>query len=71
MARTLAFLGLDPELLGSLDDCERSVGTRQPPAIELKSETRAALCRAYHPDIELLLTEFPEIDGALWPSAGL
>jgi hypothetical protein len=70
LARTWAFLGLDPERHPtSSERLERRVNVGDPTLkTELNPEHEQALRAFYRPDMEELAAAFPEIDLALWPS---
>lgn len=68
LARTFGFLGLrdvpiQPERV------ERPVNATTGPKMELPRELRAALTKAYSPDLAQLVTLAPELDLDLWPAA--
>lgn len=66
--RTFEFLGIDPDKWKLSQEWTRRVGPKHPKPI-LNQATRDALRRAYEPDLSRLLTEFPKLDGSLWPSS--
>lgn len=67
--RTFAFLGLDPGGWRMHDEVSRPAGAPSGRKPRLGRATRDALRSAYQPDVERLLTDFPELDPALWPTA--
>jgi hypothetical protein len=66
--RTFAFLGLDPDRWVYSEDMTRTVGASYP-RLPMDEASRRALRRAYRADLALLLSEFPELDASLWPTA--
>jgi hypothetical protein len=66
LARTYRFLGLDADFVPP-DIAERRNESRaKKPGLE--DHTRAALVRAYEPEVRRLASLVPEIDVSLWPN---
>lgn len=66
--RTFEFLGVDPDKCQPSPGWTRQIGPKHPkPA--LNGATRDALRHAYKADLQRLLSDFPSLDGSLWPSA--
>jgi hypothetical protein len=66
LARTYAFLGLDEGFVPADIDERRNEASGAKP--ELAEHARAALVRAYEPEVRRLVALTPHIDLALWPS---
>lgn len=67
--RTFEFLGLDPADWSCPPDPRAPIGIVANGHRAVNAATRDAVRRAYQADIRRLLADFPELDGALWPSA--
>lgn len=66
--RTFDFLGLDPGKWQLTGEARRPAGPPSGPRPLLDSTTTQAIVRAYQPELERLVADFPEIDTSLWPS---
>lgn len=66
--RTFAFLGLDPDKWRLPKELTRQVGLPSVAEKKLNADTREAIRVAYQSDVTQLLTDFPELDGSLWPT---
>ncbi|MER6127759.1 sulfotransferase [Streptomyces sp. NPDC001795] len=66
-ARTFTFLGVDPDRWRPPSEYTRRVGLVCPKPM-VDRATLHAVRQATEPDVTRLLQDFPEIDGALWPS---
>ena len=64
LARTYAFLGLDPFVP---DDVRREVNTSGV-KVTLHEDARRRLAELYAPDVALLADDHPELDLGLWPN---
>jgi hypothetical protein len=67
LARTFAFLGVEPADVG--DPLEQHHPNRQAAKLALDDAVGRALVGAYAHDLRRLQAEWPELDLALWPSA--
>jgi hypothetical protein len=67
--RSFAFLGLDPDKWMLPANGSQPVGLVSGAKPVLGELTSDAIRQSYKPDLHRLLTEFPEIDGSLWPTA--
>ncbi len=65
---TFSFLGLDPDRWQLSEETTRPAGPASAPRPALNDATSEALARAYQPELERLLADFPELDGSLWPT---
>jgi len=70
LRRTFEFLGLDPTTAEALTAAERRVNPTRVSKATLNPEQRAALRRAFAPEVERLRDLLPELDMSLWGEYG-
>ena len=71
LRRTFEFLGLDPAPADALTAPERRVNATRVSKAALSEEQRAALARAFAPEVERLSELVPGLDLSLWGPYGL